>query len=857
VNLPLRSARTLLSPLAMSLALLGMGALSGCLGVDPPDGVLVCTPTGGCPDATWSCRDNGEGELRCYRGPGEDSGMADAGDAPGMDTPRDTAGLDVPEIDGGIPDGGNFDAGDTGDLDAGMSDGGMPDAGMPDAGPECITEAECPPSPSFCVQAACVMGECTVRARDCSDGRSCTVDACDDIGEACIHNVGTCPAGELCDPDAPGPTGCVDAPDCTVTNVLTACPAMPCTTRTCPAGSCVYTPTVCTEDSNLCTQPTFCDPLTDACRYDAVTCDDDLNACTSAGMCNPTTGACDYPDIVCPMDSSACTLPPVCNTMSGACSQPFDLGSLTNPMACGVSPGTTCAVCTASHPSREAVCAGGVCSDRCMTGRIDVDGLPANGCECTMTGTTDAHDDAAVDANCDGADGEIGGGRHIYVTPTGAGTGNSPASPTNLANAITISTATRREILLAAGTYTINTPLSIVGRSGLVLFGGYNPTFTARPVGMRSLVTTTGANALLVRDVTSLTVDSVDFTTGNQTVASAHTHTVDVINATGVTFIRSNISAGRGAPGSAGTDGRTGADGGPGARGNPGTGTAVGDGGPGGTGGGSAGGAGGDGGAVGLTGRPGDPGGPGCSVAGGPGGPGSMPAICVTGGTGGNGMPGTEGCPGTAGVDGNGGNDRGTLVGGWMPSNGLPGTEGTDGSGGGGGGGGGGVNCGSNDARGGGGGGGGSGGGRGQRGTGGTGGGASIGILVIGSQVTLDRVTIVTAQGGAGGAGGDGGAGGMPGPGNSGGSGFMGGSTGGRGGSGGDGGAGGEAGCGGGGGGGPSVGIYGDGATAMIHVVASVTYTHAAGGPAGPACTVGGRPGAAGASVDTIGVTPF
>lgn len=172
-----------------------------------------------------------------------------------------------------------------------------------------------------------------------------------------------------------------------------------------------------------------------------------------------------------------------------------------------------------------------------------------------------------------------------------------------------------------------------------------------------------------------------------------------------------------------------------------------------------------------------------------------------------DGFDGENGDAGKAGADGKRGGVNGER---WdLGRSGESGTSGEHGEGGGGGGGG---RVSGGDGVGGGGGGGGAGGCGGQGGEGGESGGASLGMLLVDSEVTLRNSEVVGANGGAGGAGGDGGSGGA---GGNGGNGAKGEQAGQQGGDGGDGGRGGSGGAGGDGRGGVSYGVVCDGNTSV------------------------------------------
>src|SRR4029079_9984341 len=97
--------------------------------------------------------------------------------------------------------------------------------------------------------------------------------------------------------------------------------------------------------------------------------------------------------------------------------------------------------------------------------------------------TKDDADDQAVDANCDGVDGEIGGAtRFVYVTPSGAGKhdGTSPVNAANVTEAFDIATgnASRRTLLFASGVYSTNAALTAPDQ--LYMFGVYASNFRSR-----------------------------------------------------------------------------------------------------------------------------------------------------------------------------------------------------------------------------------------------------------------------------------------------------------------------------------------------------------------------------------------
>jgi hypothetical protein len=148
---------------------------------------------------------------------------------------------------------------------------------------------------------------------------------------------------------------------------------------------------------------------------------------------------------------------------------------------------------------------------------IDADSRLANGCECRLAalddppGLTDEADPAArLDANCDGADGEVE--RSLYVAPDGDDAApGSPAHPLATITAALAASETaaamgrpRPHIYVAAGIY----PETVTLPDGVGLYGGYAPDFLAAdPTAYVTEVRTpvwsaeTGGAALIARGV--------------------------------------------------------------------------------------------------------------------------------------------------------------------------------------------------------------------------------------------------------------------------------------------------------------------------------------------------------------------
>jgi hypothetical protein len=500
-------------------------------------------------------------------------------------------------------------------------------------------------------------------------------------------------------------------------------------------------------------------------------------------------------------------------------------------------------------PNGVPLCDAGQCMMvGCAAGFVDLNRDPSDGCEyeCTVQAGPDEPDPQGADSNCDGYDGDLN--RAIFVSAADGNDGNDgllPGRPVrSIGRAFTLALAfsgIRTQVIVTAGNYA-GVGLALV--SGAGYYGGYSGDFRRR-TAEHSVVTAEGG--VMASDLRAATVlDQVDLVAPDAVGAGASSTALYVLNSGANLALRAvSVTAGNGVAGLPGLGGSVGNAGSQGANG-----AGNGGGGGGGTGGGRGGtgvsrGAG-PGGAAGAANGSGCGGGAGAGSGGG--GLGCNDGDPRRGGDGGN------GCGGNAGGHGGAGNATGAFGPrgyDFVPSNGAPGNNGGTGGGGGGGGAGGGEDCQAcvfgactcvycGTGRGGGGGGGGGDGG--TAGTGGSGGGASIGIIVINSDLQIrGEVVVNTRSGGRGGAGGNGGAGGAGAAGGFGATDAD--NTQGDGGNGGRGGNGGNGGCGGGGGGGPSVGIWGNGGAA-VSGVGGIAFNLGAAGAGGASCGNGGAAGA-------------
>ncbi len=631
----------------------------------------------------------------------------------------------------------------------------------------------------------------------------------------------------------------------------------------CGVGACERIVNACIAGSpSTCTpgNPTteVCNGIDDDC--DGVV-DNGFNLSSSVNSCGSCTNVCMLSHATPKCVQSVCEVD-TCDANYGNCNHLDPDGCETNLLG----DVNNCAACghACQFPNAVPSCTNGTCGFTCVTGFIDLDQDPSNGCEyaCTFQSAVDLPDMAFVDANCDGIDGEVTNG--IFVASVAAG-GNDANPGTRAQPVVTVAkalqlatTQNKRDVYVAAGTY--GSQLLVTNVSGKIIAGGY-----AAPTWRRSLVNTTtfaqhepGAEGR-GRRWRHAAVHHLP--RGERSTNAGDSAYGAWVESSTVTLEALSITAGTGANGVDGTNGTYGTVGGNGGAGDRGCeyDPSIGP----------------D-----LCGQCTEPsvGTPGASSCGEPGGAGGTPgwSIDAPAGNGATGSPGSggalggiataiesgdagtgpltagqDGVDGTNGTNGTGGLGLGSVSdAGYSLANALPGLTATNGRSGGGGGGGGGG-CG-NDllglnlfclcfSYGSSGGIGGAGGCAGGVGLSGGGGGASIALYEWQSNVTATNVAFTTSNGGNGGKGGLGAPGGLGGlgatsnldPGQQGDS--------GRGGKGGKGGKGGTSGHGGGGGGGPSLGVARDAASGFVGT--NVSSTLGSGGLGGTSLGNAGQSG--------------
>jgi len=504
---------------------------------------------------------------------------------------------------------------------------------------------------------------------------------------------------------------------------------------------------------------------------------------------------------------------------------------------------------------QNAQCVNSTC--QCLPGYANCDNNWSNGCELLIT--EDKPDDAFVDSNCDGIDGDKT--KAIFVDASTGSDSNSGAfgSPVKtITKGIQLASASNpvKYVIVSEGNYYETFTLA----NGVSIYGGYSRAHNWARSNSYIVNVYPDSSGIRGSNITNRTdIDRINIYAADATVASGSSYGMFLSNSTNIYINRCTIMGGKGGDGTNGANGANGISNNPstmnGSPGQPGCEDSTGfcdscarpQGGAGGIS--ACGMNGGRGGNAGHSDNYGDNGSAGVGPygAGGAGGLGSeccrgsaAPYSWQYGGNGANGANGYNGTPGSS---------FGTLTeSGYLATNsGGDGGNGVHGAGGGGGGGGGGgtTDC---DSYGSSGGGGGAGGCGGYGGKGGTGGGASVGIYLSNSTVNISYSTISTKNGGNGGSGGIGGVGSAGGAGGAGGP--YGGSgeqdDGSMGGPGGAGGKGGNGGYGGGGGGGPAACIFKYGNSNVT--LNSVTFSQGSGGAGG--WGGGGNSGSNGISVN-------
>jgi hypothetical protein len=186
------------------------------------------------------------------------------------------------------------------------------------------------------------------------------------------------------------------------------------------------------------------------------------------------------------------------------------------------------------------------------------------------TPSEDIPDAAFIDSNCDGIDGDIA--KSFFVATTGSdanpGTMVAPFLTINRAILAAATDATRKHVLVAAGTYVETVTLS----SGVSLYGLYDSALWRRSPANITTVAAPGATALVVPGYSGTgAVEGFQLIAANATGAGASSYAARIENVSGTLAFRYNVlRPGDGGPGQAGMRGVNGRNGGNGGAGDPG-----------------------------------------------------------------------------------------------------------------------------------------------------------------------------------------------------------------------------------------------------------------------------------------------
>ncbi len=283
----------------------------------------------------------------------------------------------------------------------------------------------------FCTMGdVCVSGTCTGTPLSCDDSVSCTVDACDEANNVCVHAA----SDELCDDDA----FCNGTETCHPTNGCNAgtppCgDAIACTIDTCDENqdACIYTP-----DDNLCQNGQYCDGV-ESCDANLgcqdgtdPNCDDGI-ACT-IDTCDEAADQCDHtPDNSSCSNGQFCDGAEICDALVG-CQDAVDPCSA--PLLCDESTDTCVECLTAANCDDGLHCNG---SEQCVNSQC-APGTPIN-CDDGIACTTDLCDESGdvcvhvpVDSACQ--NGSFCDGMEVCHPTTGCGDGADPCLPPTFCN---------------------------------------------------------------------------------------------------------------------------------------------------------------------------------------------------------------------------------------------------------------------------------------------------------------------------------------------------------------------------------------------------------------------------------------
>jgi len=323
----------------------------------------------------------------------------------------------------------------------------------------------------------------------CSVQEDCPGGSCLGVGTGlfCLPEcLDGCPAGYEC---APIPDGQLCFP---VSGSCECTPESVGLTRSCETGNefgkCVGMQACTVEGWGPCDakvpEEETCNGLDDNCSGVA---DEDLSGVEPCVNSVPGVGSCpgyfECKGVLGPDCNAPDPLPEVCdykdNQCDGVVDDPFvdpATGLYLGDHDCGVC-GNDCTATT--HPNADSVCQllGPVpeCGMQCHDMWVDLNGEPADGCECPFVSDDDPPD--GVDQNCDGIDGDPDNAIFVSVVGNDLNPGTPELPVRTISKGVERCPETGKEhVYVASGLYSERVSLA----EGVRIFGGFPPDFSKR-----------------------------------------------------------------------------------------------------------------------------------------------------------------------------------------------------------------------------------------------------------------------------------------------------------------------------------------------------------------------------------------
>ncbi|MEI8257056.1 MAG: hypothetical protein WCJ30_15390, partial [Deltaproteobacteria bacterium] len=268
-----------------------------------------------------------------------------------------------------------------------------------------------------------------------------------------------------------------------------------------------------------------CDPANHHCRSGSPTNCDDMSPCT--------------------VDS--CT---VANGMA-ACQHTPNVDLTSDPANCGI-----CRRQCQPGPHQLANCTASNCIVGCITGWLDANHDPLDGCECMGGSALDTPDMLFVDSNCDGIDGDAAGGVFVADFGDDAAAGTMAAPLRTIQAGISMAALRPlKQVYVSTGTYT--GPVRLM--TGVSIYGGYDALAAwTRARTNVSTIRSASANAAVTGNNITVALEIQLFAiTSQPTVApGASSYAMRITASTGHITVRGcSIDAGNGGVGIDGYDG--------------------------------------------------------------------------------------------------------------------------------------------------------------------------------------------------------------------------------------------------------------------------------------------------------------